>query len=80
MDVDVVGAEDRNRVGGNAGARDLRQTDHAAVARQQHHRERQQAPDQRIGPDLGEEEFRSDQRIKQQRHGKNDLPNAALGG
>ncbi len=80
VNVDVVGAEDRHRVGGDAGAGDLRQADHAAVAGKQHHRQRQQAPDQRISADLGEEELRGDERIEQQRRRKHALRNAELRG
>ena len=47
-----VDAEDGDHIAGDAGDRDLRQADHAAIAGEQHQRQRDHAEDQRIGADL----------------------------
>ena len=79
VNVHVVGAEDRDRVGGDAGGRDLGEAHHAAVTGEQHHREREQAPDERIGADLGDEELRCNGGIKKQCDRQRDLGGAEPG-
>ena len=79
MNVHVVGAEDCDRVGGDAGGRDLGEADHAAIAGEQHHREREQAPDERIGADLGDEELRRNGGIKKQCGRQRDLARGRTG-
>jgi hypothetical protein len=60
-------ADDRDRVGRDAGHRHLRQAHHAAHAGEHGHRQRDQAQHQRLRADLVDEERRCDERVDHQR-------------
>ncbi len=74
----AVGSQDGDHVAGHPGNGHLRQRHHAAVSRQHHQRQGDDAEQQALRPDLHDEEIVGPERIDDQQQGDDQMPGAQI--